>query len=170
MAKLATQPSVKNNWLSAGHNLYIIDLDTGESLGLQGLPKEIEYSPETDWAVIKVPGRNAPHYHFTGAEDSLVLEISWYSVDVSVQDVILRCKWLESMTKADAYSGRPHLARLQWGKLFSKSIWLVTSAPYKLSNFDAQQGYLPRHAVQTVTLKRYLEQNSDIKQIYDFQT
>lgn len=150
-----------------GGNTAFIDLDTGESLGMQGIPKDLDYDPQSSFIAIKTPGRNNPFYTFTGSEDTLELDLTWYSIANTKQDVILRCKWLECMTKADGYLGRPHLCRLQWGILFQKTTWVVTSAKYKLKNWDARSGMLPTCAEQKVVLKRYVLTNPTHSEIND---
>jgi len=152
---------------SNGNNNYFVDLDTGETLGMQGLPKKLDYDPKAIFAKIKVPGRNNSWITYSGSEDVLQLDISWYSVTNDKTDVILRCKWLESMTKADGYLGRNHFCRLQWGDLFSKSIWVITAAPYDLKDFDKPSGMMPTCATQKVTLERYTFENSTHQNIND---
>lgn len=170
-SELAQRYTGKSSWLSSnGHNIYFIDLDSGESLGLAGLPTEHQYEPEASFAVIKSPGRNAPHYHYTGSEDTLTLEISWYADTEDKRDVIERCKWLESMTKADSYYGRPHLCRLMWGTMYSKTTWIVVSASYRTSNWDSTKGYVPTMARQTVVLKKVIKQNTTTEHINDWRT
>lgn len=161
----------KGDYLSANsHNLYIIDLDTGEKLGLQGLPKELDYNPESKWAVQATPGRNNPHYHFVGSEDTIVLDLSWWAEEEAKGDVIARCKWLESASKADGYKNRPHIFKLHWGSMFHKAKWIITAAPYKMKDFDAVNGYRPIHATQQVTLKRYTPTNRTQEEINDWKS
>lgn len=148
--------TTKSNYQSSnGNSTYIIDLDTGESLGLQGLPRSMEYDPKSVYSVIKTPGRNLPFYTFSGSEDVLEFDITWYSVSKDKSDVLARCKWLESMSKADGFLGRNHFARLLWGRLFSKTMWIVESAKYTIRDWDKVNNMFPIHASQKVVLKRY---------------
>jgi hypothetical protein len=160
----------KGDFMSTGHGIYIIDLDTRDKLGLMGIPKELEISSESTWATIKVFGKNTANYHFTGAEDTLELEISWWAEDENRYQVMEQCKWLETASKRDGDLGRPHLVRLLWGTLFSKTTWIITNAPYKWMDFNQEKGLRPQCATQRVTLKRYQKDNRTHEQIFDWRT
>lgn len=162
--------TTKSSYLSSNNNnTYFVDLDTGEVLGLQGLPKVLDYDPNAIFSKIKTPGRNNPFYTYSGSEDTLNFVISWYSISNDKTDVISKCKWLESMTKADGYLGRPHLCRLQWGRMFAKAIWIVESAKYEMKYFDKTQNMYPTCADQHIVLKRFTLENSTHEQINDIQ-
>lgn len=168
---LSKQPILKGDYFDTHEGrMYFIDLDTGEKLGFMGLPHELDYNPETSWAVIKPFGRNTPLYHYTGAEDTLLIELSWWAEAEDKMDVIARCKWLESMSKSDGSLNRPHYIRLLWGGLYSKSTWIVSSARYILTDFDRTRGHRPSHARQTVVLKRVMENNRTTEEINDWRT
>lgn len=168
---LPKQPLVKGSYMGTHEQkLQILDLDTGEYLGLMGIPQELTYNPESNWAVIKPFGANNPNYHITGSEDTLQLDISWWAVADDRTDVISRCKWLESMSKSDGYKSRPHYVRLMWGKLFSQTKWIVSSAAYTMSQFDPEFGHLPTVARQTVILKRVSDVNRDHEMINDWRS
>lgn len=160
----------KGDYMSNGHGIYIIDLDTNDRLGLMGIPKELEMNTESSWATIKPFGNNNPNYHYTGSEDTLELEISWWATDENRYSVLEQCKWLEAMSKRDGDLGRPHLARLLWGTLFTKATWLVVQAPYKMMDFNLEKGLRPQCATQKVTLKRYIKGNRTHEQICDWRT
>lgn len=147
--------TAKGNFGSMNNNdLFFIDLDTSEYLGIQGMPLELNYDPATKFATINSPGSNNPLYLFSYSEDILEFQLTWFSTAQNKLDVLSRCKWLEIMSKADGYNGRPHYLKFKWGTLFSDSIWIVTSAKYTIKNFDKDNGYAPTHAVQTVGLRR----------------
>lgn len=158
--------TAKGSFLSMnGNNLHIIDLDTGESLGLQGMPTVINIDPNSKFSAVGSPQRNNPLYIFSGSEDVIEFELSWFTNDPKRIDVIGRCKWLEIATKADGYKGRPHYFRFMWGKLFSDSIFHIVSAKYTLSNFDKNFDYLPTTARQTIGLRRVTLTNATHNQI-----
>lgn len=159
---------VKGSFPSSKRNLFFVDLDTNERLGLLGVPKQLTYDPQVSWAVIKPFGKNTPNYHFTGAEDTLVLELTWWAEEEGMTDVVKRCKWVESMSKADGDRGRPHILRLIWGDLYRKAMWLVKSCPYDLFDFNAERGMMPMHAKQIVTLMRYNPENAGSELINDY--
>jgi len=156
----------------------IIDLDSKgrdnsyEVIKLPFIPKELEYNCESSFAPIRPIGRNNPMYHFTGAEDKVEFEIDWYAHDFARREVIEKCRKIESLSKADAYSGNPHRVKILWGKenvLFAEHEFIVLSASYKLTQFN--KGYihpggeltpthmLPIQAYQKVILARITREN-----------
>lgn len=155
------------------------DKRTYSYLKLPFVPRELNYSPESNFVGIASFGRNNPFYQFTGSEDTLTFEIDWFSERDDREDVIFNCRWLEALSKSDGYDDVPHRVILSWGmdnKLFSDSIWLVTSAPYRLTDFVRgyqdentreiiSVGMLPQQAYQQVTLKRLSNLNRTTKQI-----
>lgn len=136
----------------------------------------VEMNPESTWATVKSMGRNNPFYLFTGSEDTLTFDISWYALDDNRQDVINKCRLLESWTKADGYSASPPTLWISWGDsdLFSNDYFILKSAPYKPTNF--QRSYrkgnrkddsseiinlmlYPNTATQTLTFHRVASNN-----------
>lgn len=150
------------------HDAMLVDLVSGEKLHFQGLPYEVDVNPEASYATIKPIGRNNPHYHFTGSEDTIILELSWYSELEDKTDVIEKCKWIESLTKADGYTDDPHIVSLIWGELFKSQQWIVFSAPYRLVLPDKTKGMLFQLAYQTVTLKKITKRNLTLSQVLNW--
>lgn len=156
----------------------IIDIDKDgydqgrEVIRLPFIPKELSYNSESAFVAIKPIGANNPRYQFTGAEDKLEFEIDWHSFDNDRRDVIKQCRKIESLSKADAYTGNPHRVLLMWGEadtLFSAHVFIVTAAPYRLTQFsnghhtpDGELHFtdmLPVQAYQKVTLSRITSAN-----------
>ena len=137
----------------------LVDLSTLQRLYLQTIPKEIRYNPESTWVAIASMGRNNPFYHFTGSEDTIEFEITWYANQEGKQDVIKKCKWLESLTKNNGYDDKPPEVKFIFGELFKDSKFIVTKAPYSLGQFSRPVGMMPTLAVQQLTLKRITEDN-----------
>jgi len=151
------------------------------------VPSELDYSTSSKFVGIATLGRNNPYYQFTGSEDTLQFDIDWFSKDPLRRDVINNCRWLEALTKGDAYLAPPPRIVLSWGNdnlLWGNYIWIVTSASFKLSNFN--RGYrkviinnsngitkkqfintnlLPQQAYQTIVLKRLTNINLTTNQI-----
>lgn len=138
----------------------IIDLVTGEILKFQTIPLDLSVEGESNFADIRISGRNNPIYHFTGSEDILKFNITWYSNHPSREDVIRKCQWLRALSKGDGYNSAPHEIKLVWGSLFKNSKWIVSSAPYRLSLFQRNNNMLPALASQEVTLNKVTEINS----------
>ena len=135
------------------------------AIQIQGMPTEVEVNPETTWAVIKSPGKNGAFYNYIGSEDSITLEISWYATHESREDVITKCKLLESWSKANGDFSSPPRLEIAWGSsgIFESQKFNLQSARYKLSNFQNSAKYqgqvvdlklLPNTATQTLVFKR----------------
>lgn len=179
-----SQPSNKNpmSTIPLVDTISIVDIDGVDNstqseryysyLTLPFVPRELNYAPESNFVGIASFGRNNPFYQFTGSEDTLTFDIDWFSKQNNREDVIFNCRWMEALTKADSYDDVPHRVKLVWGadnKLFSGSIWLVTSAPFRLSQFIrgyrasngdvVNVGMLPQQALQSITLKRITTRN-----------
>ena len=114
---------------------------------LQNRPPELEFQGETAWAAIKSFGRNVPMYHFTGAEDKIQLQISWFCNDPNRPwEVVQKCRLLEAWSKADGYYAGPPILQIDWGGsgLFSNALFILTSANYILKNF--RDGHIDRRS------------------------
>ena len=150
IGKVYTNPSQRID-----RDLSIIDTNSGKSIKLPFVPRELRYTPDSHFKAIASMGRNNPFYHFTGSEDTLEFEIDWFAEKDSRHDVILNCKWVGSSSKNDGYELEPPAVILHWNSsLFSDSLWLVVAAPYRLLDFQAHRSMLPQQAYQQVTLKR----------------
>lgn len=146
------------------------------SLVIQGKPSILEMGVESTWASVKSMGLNNPFQIFTGSEDTISFEISWYAKASNREDVINKCRLLESWTKADGYKSSPPTLYISWGssKMFDKDSFILVSAPYRLSNFQnsyrkglrsdpnseiVDLGLLPNCATQSLTFKRVTKNN-----------
>lgn len=119
--------------------------ETYQYLILQNRPPELEFHGETSWAAIKSFGRNVPMYHFTGAEDKIQLQISWFCNDPERPwEVIQKCRLLEAWSKSNGYAAGPPILQLDWGGsgLFDNAYFILTSATYILKQF--RDGYMNR--------------------------
>jgi hypothetical protein len=138
---------------------FILDLVTLEKIYFQTIPAELEYNPESTWAVIASPGRNNPLYQYTGGEDTLKMSLTWYADDETRADVLRKCKMLEALSKNNSYDERPHHIALCFGDLFRGAKWIVEGAPFKLSLFSRPHGMLPQLGTTELTLKRITDVN-----------
>lgn len=133
MGKIATKRKYPND---------IIILNTATSpatsITIQNRPNEVAIEPGTTWTSVKAFGRNNSHQIYTGSEDTLSFEVSWYATEESREDVIIKCRLLESWSKADGYLSSPPILNLLWGNsgLFDNHNFILTNAAYKLSNFQ----------------------------------
>lgn len=105
---------------------------------LQNRPSSLDFRGESTLATIKSMGRNTPMYHFTGSEDIIQFNISWFCNDPeNPNEVLFKCRLLESWTKSNGYQAGPPILMIQWGNsgIFINHKYILTSATYSLSNF-----------------------------------
>lgn len=175
-----SEPFVRNPTTKINDYISIVDLDFKDEhlatryyskLVLPFVPRELSYEPASKFVGIATIGRNTPFYQFTGSEDTIKFEIDWFAKNADRQDVINSCRWVEALTKSNGYDEPPHRVKLIWGQndlLWQDDIWLLTEAPYVLSEFVkaykdgdniVRLGLMPQQAIQTVTLKRIASTN-----------
>ena len=142
-------------------------------VALQTIPSEIREDGNTQWNQVRGMGMNNPFQIYTGSEDTLSFEISWYATnDRDRSDVINKCRLLQAWSKADGYKSSPPVIKVVWGDsdLFSEDQFIVSSAGYKLTNFQkfykdkttkevVNLGLYPNVAVQQITLKKVSFEN-----------
>lgn len=154
------------------------------TLHLQNRPTELNFSSESTWAAIQSMGRNNPFRMYTSGDDTISFDISWYTTgygDENRDQVLNKCKLLESWTKADGYNAAPPTLAIVWGDtgMFDGESFILESAPYRLFNFQergmsaAERAKLhkgqqatfkdwklfPMCATQTLTFKRVTSTN-----------
>lgn len=175
------------------NDIIIVNTNTSPAtcLTIQNRPNEISIEPVSTWASVKSFGRNDPFQIYNGSEKSITFDISWYSIDSEYRDdVVTKCKLLESWTKSDGYKSSPPLLRIQWGKsgLFDDDLFILTSASYKLTHFQdacldktggawTKEGIpkqdikdlklLPNHATQTLVFKKVTNKNTTYNEMVD---
>jgi hypothetical protein len=145
-------------------DIYLVDLITLDRIQLQFVPYEMAQPNEAMWVGINSPGRNNPFYHFTGGEDILSFTLDYHATWDNRHDVALRCKWVKALSLADGYNGEPHPVKLIWGEtLYSEATWIVQSAPYRFTQFNAEKDMMPIQAYQDLTLKRVEPMNTSFE-------
>ena len=138
---------------------------------LQFTPMEIRYVNSSNWAKIPVMGRNNPHYHFTGGEDKLQFQISWYAIEADREDAIKKAQTLRAWSRADGYKNRPPEIKFWLGDLYREDSWVIQSADYHTQllmtpNYDsASDGaqsdkVCPVHILQDITLLKVTTHNN----------
>lgn len=139
-------------------------------LTLQNRPLEIDVEANSFWTSVKSMGRNSPFQIYTGSEDTINLEITWYATDKGRQDVLTKCRLLESWTKSDGYKSSPPILNIVWGgsDLFEGVDFVLTAASYKLGQFQdgVRDGIgiqdlklYPNYASQKLSFKRVSSNN-----------
>lgn len=146
-------------------NMWLVHLDDNnnriEALQIQTVPLEMSVDPVANWATIPSIGRNNPFYHYTGGEDEITFTLDWYSVQDNNYDVIRKCRWVESLSRSDAYFKEPPRILLIYGRLFKFDTWIIKKAPYRLSLFNKHRDMYPRQAYQELTLAKVTDRNTD---------
>lgn len=155
-------------------NIYIIPRDSiGDMVTLQTIPKEVRIDTDSNIAVIPSIGRNNPFYNFTGSEDTITFEVTWYANEESREDVIRNCEMLRSFTKGDGYDKSLPILYLKWSgndTLFKDDSFIMASANYRMglfidsyspsnTNEVVKVGLLPTQATQEITLRRVTSNN-----------
>lgn len=169
------------SYAASKHNQIII-LNTNTSpvtsIILQNRPTTIQVNNMSYWVSVKSMGRNNPFMMYTGGEDSIQLEVSWFVNDPDNRnEVLTKCRLLESWSKADGYSASPPTLKISWGdaNIFENDLFILESAPYQLSNFQSYTrsydtkvegsekytniGLAPQYATQTLVFKRVTPNN-----------
>ena len=147
------------------------------------IPEKIEVNPTGRFKAIQVLGRNNPHYHYGGGEDSITIEIDWFAFKASPYSVAQKCRMVEALTKADGWVSGPPLIGIQWGSnnpLFEGHMFLVEKAPYEFSQFtkiyklpgtnnsELEYNLQPMRAKQTLYLKRVTDTQLTHAEIINF--
>jgi hypothetical protein len=130
----------KSDILPQGLNCYkqslknkvaIFNLATQRYVILQTIPKELQYNPQSNWTAVASMGRNNPFYIYTGSDDTISFDISWYGMKkppfnesspygndfypLGIETVVANCRLLESWSKADGYNRIPPKLAILWG-------------------------------------------------------
>ena len=150
----------------AGTSIYLVDTVDLSKIELQFVPTEMSFMSDSKIEAVVSPGRNNPFYHFSGSEDSLKFQIDWHAMEQSREDVIRKCRWLKSLTKADGYKGGQRKIQLIWGSMIKgDSLWIVKSANFQVSLFDKVNGIFPRQAYQDIILMKVTSYNRSIDDV-----
>lgn len=106
---------------------------------IQNRPNELQVNPQSAWVAVKSMGRNNPFMMYTGGEDTISFDVSWYVSDPNNRkEVITKCNLLKSWTKADGYIAAPPTLNILWGTsgLFDNDTFILESAPFVLTHFQ----------------------------------
>lgn len=146
--------------------LYLTALRSLDRIDIQFVPKELELNRQSDMGEIRIVGRNNPFYHYTGGSNSFKLELDFYSEDENREDVVAKCRLLESWAVNDGYDKPPERIRITFGKLFKPDeVWVIKGVNVKYSFFDKTKGFLPRQAYATLDLVLDTKNNRKISDV-----
>ena len=146
--------------------LYLTALRSLQRLEIQFMPKDISPQRSASWADIAIVGRNNPLQHYVGGSNKLTLELDFYAEEESREDVIRKCRLLETWAMNDGYSNPPERVRLTFGKLFKENeVWVIHSVKPTYNLFSPEHGMLPRQAYVTVELVMDTDSNRKIADV-----
>jgi len=133
--------------------MYLTALSSLKKLEIQYVPTKLGISRGANWAEIAILGRNNPIYQYTGGSNSLHLTLDFYSEQDNREDVVEKCRLLESWTMNNGFDEPPERIRLTFGRLFKATeIWLIESVDIDYKMFAKDFGSLPKQATVEVSL------------------
>lgn len=133
--------------------LYLTALKSLERLDIQFVPVGMTDKRTALIAGIAVVGRNNPVHHFVGGNKTMPLELDFHSEEESREDVISKCKWLESLTYSDEFENKLERVRLTFGRMFRPfETWIVQSVDVDYSLFQDDYDMLPKQAYVKLNL------------------
>lgn len=186
--------SDRDKYAASKHNqIIIVNTNTSPvtSIILQNRPPTIQVNNQSYWVSVKSMGRNNPFMMYTGGEDSIQLEVSWFVTNEhNRKEVLTKCRLLESWSRADGYAASPPTLKISWGNanIFENDQFILESASYQLSNFQSYSreysvksgadniskrtldiGLAPQCATQTLIFKRVTNFNRTHLDIIPFE-
>lgn len=134
--------TLRKSYITTKDKVYLVNISSSpfQILELQNRPSEIKITPSSNWVDVNSMGRNNPFSIYTGGNETITLDISWYANQLyRSDDVISKCRLLESWSKADGYMASPPIIKLIWGDgdMFSNYKFVLKSATYIISNFNS---------------------------------
>lgn len=134
---------------------FLITERTRERLEFQFYPKGIAVSRNIDLAELKIVGRNFPDYQYMSGATEITFDVDILAAREDRQDVIEKCRFLESLGANDGYTRPAQNVFLVFGKLFQNrggQRWVVKRWNYNMTLFDKEYDNYPRMARGTLTL------------------
>lgn len=151
---------------TTGGKLYFTALGSLERLEIQFVPPEISPERTANWAEIVIVGRNNPLHHYTGGSNSLSLTLDFHAEEESREDVIRKCRLLESWSMNDGWSNPPERIKLTFGKLFKEDeVWIIKAVKPTYSLFSPEHGMLPRQAMVQIDLALDTDRNRKVRDV-----
>ena len=157
---IPNQGGLSYNFGTSDHQIYILELETGERLEAQFVPEVISAPRDANLTEIMVVARNHPKLHYVNGKDTLTMTLEFYSDEPSRQDVFRKVQWLRSLTMNNGFQGKYRNVSLVFGEMYKNEIWVIQSVRPNLSNFDAENGFYPLRA--TVLLNFILDPEKNL--------
>lgn len=131
----------QNSFPKINNQITIVNRHTSPPtvLTIQNRPNELRVEPKANWVAVSSMGRNNPFMMYTGGEDTISFDISWFATDSKNRDeVITKCRLLESFSRANGYASAPPTLQIIWGTsgLFDNDLFILESAAYTLTHFQ----------------------------------
>lgn len=145
--------------------IQIIDMVDSTKLSFQMIP-DLSYSTESKVVAIAANGRNNPIYQYTGSENKLELEISWYATENDRKDVLRNCRWLEARAQANGWIDGMHELHIIFGQVFKPTdLWILSKVESDYTLPHASYGLVPTLAKQKLSFLRVAIKNRTHSQI-----
>lgn len=133
--------------------IYITALSTLEKLEVQYIPRELTSNRQVNLGEVQVVGRNNPLQHYTGGSNRIRLELEFYSDQRDREDVIAKCRLLESWAMNDGNVAPQEKLRVTFGRMFKENeIYRISDLSVDYSMFSPTKGMLPRQATANIEL------------------
>lgn len=135
-------------------NFYLTAIRSLEQIKIDYLPKSISPNRSSDIADLKIIGRNNPVHHYLSGSNTITLDLDFYAKEKNREDVIKKCRMLESWAVNDGFDKKPEQVRITLGSIFKfEDLWVIDSIVTDFSNFDAAYNFLPKQAYVKLSLK-----------------
>ena len=146
--------------------IYLTALNSLEKLEVQYIPTSFSTNREANLGEVAVVGRNNPKHHYTGGSNGFTLELDFYSDQKNREDVVAKCRLLESWSMNDGNKPQ-ELIRVTFGKFFKENeVFRIASINVDYSLFSTANSMLPRIAKATVEFKldtKFNRKSEDVK-------
>jgi hypothetical protein len=149
-----------------GTQIVIVNLATTERIPLQNVPLTLDHNPRTRNRTIMSSGANHPKYHYTGGEELLKFQTTFYCDEETRKSVVETCRKLEALAKNDSYKKKRPPLYLSWGEsLYDGFKWVMLDLSYVYNNFNGEYDGYPMGASVEITLGRITESNLSHEEI-----
>jgi hypothetical protein len=137
----------------------IIEPDLYTKVDIQFVPEVLNYNRVANMQEVRPILRNIPKLHYSGGTTNMTFRLDFFAQQEDRKDVIEKVRLLESTAHSDGYDAPKPQVKIVWGELFRDEIWEVSSVRAQLSNFKAEQGFLPQQAYVDITVIRVSDSN-----------
>jgi|GEM_PF-2524155 len=156
--------------------IYLVSIDNPEQIvELQFVPDKLEIERNMDMQHIQYIGQNYSHYHYLAGAKEIEFDIDLFADYDARLQVIDKILILEAWTMNEGFNKQPTRLSLVWGEmtqyLATENIWVLKPFKPIFSQFDSNDGGLPRSAKFKITLcyepSKNIKASDILKQVTD---